>query len=229
MISHAEFEKIWKAPVVRIGVVTVLIPTFLCFLPNVYLYLQYGVFPPLSVALKAWGMIAAIFGAFYVAEPVSYYPVLGLTGTYISFLSGNIGNLRLPCSAVAQEVVGVEAGTPEAEIVSTLGVAGSVVTNLFFTTLAALAGTALLAAFPEPIALAFKQYTVAAIFGAVFGQFILKFPLLAIAGIGIPMTMHLLSYNMSIPFLSQSWLLIIASIFGTIAIGRLLYKKGLLH
>ncbi len=228
MVSHAEFEKIWKAPVIRIGVVTVLIPMFLCFLPSLYLYVQYGVFPPIPVALKAWGMIAAIFGAFYVVEPVSYYPVLGLTGTYISFLSGNIGNLRLPCSAVAQEVVGVEAGTPEAEIISTLGVAGSVVTNLFFTTLAAVAGTALLAAFPEPIALAFKQYTVAAIFGAVFGQFTLKYPLLAVAGIGIPMAMHLIAHSLHIPFLAQSWLLIVASIFGTIAIARVFYKKGLL-
>lgn len=229
MVSKAEFDNIWKKPVIKIGVVTVLIPTFMCFLPNLFLYIKFGVFPPVSVALKAWGMIAAIFGAFYIVEPISYYPVLGLTGTYISFLSGNIGNLRLPCSAVAQEVVGVEAGSSEAEIVSTLGVAGSVITNLFFTTLAAVAGAALLAIFPEPIAIAFKQYTVAAIFGAVFGQFTLKFPKLAIAGIAIPMLLRIVGPAIGMPFLTQTWVVIVASVFGTILVGRILYKKGLLH
>ena len=228
MVSHDEFENIWKKPVIKIGVVTVLIPMLMCFLPNLYLYMKFGVFPPISVALKSWGMIAAIFGAFYVVEPVSYYPVLGLTGTYISFLSGNIGNLRLPCSAVAQEVVGVEAGTPEAEIISTLGVSGSVVTNLFFTTLAAVAGAALLAIFPEPIAIAFKQYTVAAIFGAVFGQFTLKYPKLAVAGIAIPLLIYIVAPKIGLGFLTQTWIVIVASVFGTIAVGRLLYKKGLL-
>ncbi|MDD4552143.1 hypothetical protein RBH88_00990 [Aminobacterium sp. MB27-C1] len=228
MVSHDEFENIWKKPAVKIGFITVIIPTLMCFLPNIYLYLRYGAFPPVSVALKSWGMIAAIFGAFYVVEPVSYYPILGLTGTYISFLSGNIGNLRVPCSAVAQEVVGVEAGSPEAEIVSTLGLTGSVVTNLFFTTLAAIAGTALLAVFPEPIAIAFKQYTVAAIFGAVFGQFTLKYPKLAVAGIAIPLLIYIVAPKIGLGFLTQTWIVIVASVFGTIAVGRLLYKKGLL-
>ena len=72
MVSKAEFDNIWKKPVIKIGVVTVLIPTFMCFLPNLFLYIKFGVFPPVSVALKSWGMIAAIFGAFYIVEPISY-------------------------------------------------------------------------------------------------------------------------------------------------------------
>jgi hypothetical protein len=35
-------------------------------------------------------------------EPVSYFLVLGICGTYISFLAGNISNFRLPVSAVAR-------------------------------------------------------------------------------------------------------------------------------
>lgn len=222
--AHNDFKAIWRPSVVRIGIITVLLPAILSFLPCLYLYVRFGVFPPMNVALKSWGMVAAVFGAFYFVEPISYYPILGLSGTYISFLTGNIGNLRLPCSAVAQEVVGVEAGTDEAEIISTLGVSGSVLTNLIFVTIAALAGAALLAAFPAPIALAFKKYTVAAIFGAVFGQFTLKYPLLAVFGLAIPLGLYL----SGIPFLGQTWFVIVASVFGTIAIGRMLYKKGLL-
>ena len=227
-VNHEEFERIWKGPAIRIGIVTVVVPMLMCFLPNVYLYVVHGVFPPWGVAFKAWGMIAAIFGAFYIVEPISYYPILGLTGTYISFLSGNIGNLRVPCSAVAQEVVGVEPGTPEAEIISTLGITGSVITNLFFTTLAAIAGATLLSMLPVSIANAFKNYTVAAIFGAMFGQFTLKYPQLGIVGLGIPVALALGAPALGIPFLAQTWVLIVASVFGTILVGRIFYKAHII-
>lgn len=213
-----EFERIWKKPVIRIGSITVLLGGLFAFLPSLYLWLRYGVFPPLPMALKAWGMIAAAFGAFYIVEPISYYAILGLSGTYMSFLSGNISNLRLPCASMAQEVTEVKAGTPEAEIVATLGIAGSIITNLIGVTLAAFVGYALIRLFPPAIADAFKVYTVPAIFGAVFGQFSLRYPKVAVFGLGIPLL--LLGVLKGIPV----WLVIPASVFGSIGIARIFYN-----
>lgn len=222
-INQTEFNKLWKGPVVRTGVITVIIPMLMCFLPNLYLYLKHGVFPDFGTAMNAWGMIATIYGAFYIVEPVSYYPILGLTGTYISFLSGNIGNLRVPCSAIAQEAVGAKSGTPESEIASTLGICGSVITNLFFVSLAAVAGAALLGMFPEPVQQAFKLYTVPAIFGAMLGQFGSKMPSLIVFSLGIPFFMLYVAPRIGLTFLATPWLVIMASVFGTIAIGRFFY------
>lgn len=213
-----EFERLWNKPVIRIGSITVLLGAVFAFLPSVYLWLRYGVFPPLPMALKAWAMIAAAFGAFYVVEPVSYYAILGLSGTYMSFLSGNISNLRLPCASMAQEVTEAETGTPEAEIVATLGIAGSIITNLIGVTLAAFVGAALIRIFPPAIADAFKVYTVPAIFGAVFGQFSLRYPKVAVFGIGIPLL--LMGVLKGIPV----WLVIPASVFGSIAVARVFYN-----
>ncbi len=61
-------------------------------------------------------MVALSFGAFYVVEPISYYAALGLTGTYLSFLSGNIGNMRVPCATMALETTESEPGTLQAEV-----------------------------------------------------------------------------------------------------------------
>ena len=97
-MDNKRFEEIWFKPVIRVGMVTLLLAAASSFLPCVYLFIKYGVFPSIEDALKSWGMIAVVFGAFYVVEPVSYYSVLGMSGTYLSFLSGNISNLRLPCS-----------------------------------------------------------------------------------------------------------------------------------
>ncbi|MDR3265516.1 MAG: hypothetical protein LBT15_05860 [Synergistaceae bacterium] len=226
-IDSGEFNKLWKGPVIRIGIVTVGIPMVMCFLPNLYLYMMHGVFPPISVALSAWGMVAATFGAFYVVEPISYYPILGLTGTYISFLSGNIGNLRLPCAAVAQEVAGTEPGTPESELIATLGITGSVVTNLFFTSLAALAGAAILEILPPAIQNAFKVYTVPAIFGAMMGQFGAKIPVLVPIGLGIPLFLLYVAPMIGLGFLAAPWIVIVASVFGTILVSRAFFKKGI--
>lgn len=225
-INPVEFNKLWKGPVIRTGVITVIIPMLMCFLPSLYLYLAHGVFPDFSTAMKAWGMIATIYGAFYIVEPISYYPILGLTGTYISFLSGNIGNLRVPCSAIAQEAVGAESGTPEGEIASTLGVCGSVITNLFFVSLAAVAGAALLGVLPATVQNVFKLYTVPAIFGAMLGQFGGKMPCLIPFALGIPFFMLYIAPMIGLSFLAAPWLVILVSVFGTIAIGRLFYIKS---
>ena len=193
-----------------------LIACLLSFPPLIYLYFAHGVLPPFAESMTAWILVASVFGAFYVVEPISYYPILGLAGTYISFLSGNISNLRLPCSAMAQEVVGVQEGTKQAEIIGTMGIVGSVIINLIGVTLAAFVGTWLLGLFPQFVADAFRQYTAPAIFGAVFGQFSMRQPKLAPFALGIPLT--LLYFNMPI------WLVILAAVFGTIGISRVFYK-----
>lgn len=217
--EEVKWEEIWIKPVVRIGMVTLLVSAVMTMLPVIYLKVKYGVLPPFPVTLKSWGMIAAIFGAFYIVEPLSYYPVLGLAGTYMSFLSGNIANLRMPCSAIAQEVTEVEQASCEAEIISTLGIAGSVITNLIFVSVGAVAGFAIVQRFPSVVADAFKNFAVSAIFGAVFGQAALRYPKISV--ISLPIALLALGI-----FKAPAWLAIIVSVFGTIAFSRWMYKKG---
>lgn len=215
-INEEKYNEVWTAPVIRIGIITMLIACVLSFPPLVYLYFVHGILPPFAQSMTAWMLVASVFGAFYIVEPISYYPILGLAGTYISFLSGNISNLRLPCSAMAQEVVGVEEGTKQAEIIDTMGIVGSVIINLIGVTLAAFVGTWLLGLFPKFVAEAFRQYTAPAIFGAVFGQFSMRQPKLAPFALAIPLTL--------LYFKAPIWLVIISSVFGTIAISRVFYK-----
>ncbi|MFS8541329.1 MAG: hypothetical protein LOD89_04480, partial [Tissierellales bacterium] len=139
-MDKKEFDALWKGPVIRIGMSTLLLAAVASFIPLAYLYFTNGVFPDLNTALKAWGMIASLFGAMYIVEPISYFSTLGLSGTYMSFLSGNIGNCRLPAAAMALEVTETEPGTKEAEIISTLGIAGSIIINIIGTTLCAFVG-----------------------------------------------------------------------------------------
>ena len=176
LISDTEYLSIWDRPIIKIGVITMILASLTAFLPVVYLCLKTGVTPTAGELFKCWGMSASTWGALYVVEPLTYYTVVGLSGTYVAFLTGNLGNLRIPCAASALEVTGVQPGTREGEIVSTLGITGSAITSIFFTTLAAVLGVQIMAVLPESVINAFNNYTVPAIFGAVLGQYVLKEP-----------------------------------------------------
>ena len=218
-MDNKEFNAIWKGPVNKIGRFTLLLAVAFSFIPLLYLYFTEGAYPGISNALKTWGMIAAVFGAMYFVEPISFYSILGLSGTYMSFLSGNIGNCRLPCAAMALEVTETEPGTQEAEVISTLGISGSIIVNIIGTTSCAFIGAAVLAALPVNITDALKTYTAPAIFGAMFGSFSIKYPKLAIFGLGIPVAIRILAPT------APAYFIIVPAVFGTIIIARLFYKS----
>jgi hypothetical protein len=215
-----DFTAVWKRPVNRIGVLTLACAIVASLLPSLYLYVVYGTFPSATMAFQAWSMIAMSYVAFYFIEPFSYYPILGLTGTYMSFLTGNISNLRLPASAAAQEAVGVEIGSKKAEIVSTLAISGSVITNTLIVTIAVIFGNTLINIFPQPVVDALSTYTLPAIFGAIFIQFAMNN--IKIAIIALPIPIILLGIVKVVPI----WITIALSVFVPILVSRLVYKAG---
>jgi len=48
-------EKDWKAPVIKIGRISLLIASALSFLPVLYLHFVHGILPPVSLMLKSRG------------------------------------------------------------------------------------------------------------------------------------------------------------------------------
>ena len=215
-MDNSNYMAAWKKSCIRIGSPTNILAAVTAFIPVLYLCTKFDCWPPLDLVLGAWGLTVIAFGAFYVVEPVSYYASLGMSGTYLSFLSGNIGNMRVPCASLALDVTESETGTIQAEVVSTMAICGSIITNLIATTAAAFVGTAIVSVLPEAINVGLKTYASAAIFGATFGNFALKKPKLALFGILIPVVCKLIG---GVP----AWLTIVLSVFGTVLIARVFY------
>ena len=75
---------------------------------------------------------APMYWAVGVVEVITFIPMLGAGGSYLSFVTGNISNLKLPCALNALENAEVKAQSEEGEIVSTIAIAvSSIVTTLF--------------------------------------------------------------------------------------------------
>jgi hypothetical protein len=112
---------------------------------------------------------------------ITYAPFLGTGGQYISFLTGNVGNLKLPCALNAQSIAKTTQGSEEQEIVTTIAIAVSAIV----TTLIIVIGLIPLAVFQTQIVdmlAPVSPYVIPAIFGGLTITIAAKFYKLA----GIP-------------------------------------------
>ena len=65
-------------------------------------------------------LITFIIGGFI--EVITYSPMLGVSGTYLGFFTGNLVNLKVPCAVNAREQAKVKHGSKEGEIISAISV-----------------------------------------------------------------------------------------------------------
>ncbi len=216
-IEVEPYEKEYLSKVHRVGIITCLAISAAMFLPAILLYLVYGVAAPWDAILAGMGLALTYAVPFFIIEPISYYPIYGDAGNYMSMTTGNVSNLRLPCAAVAQAVAGVPEGTRKGAVIGAIGIAVSVFVGIVGVFLGAIAGGAITSQFPAWLTSAFKLYLLPAVWGAVFGQFALRGPWYVIPALviaGIPLLLKWPGY-----------VVIPLAVFGTLAIGWILYKR----
>ncbi len=216
------FQESFIVPVGKTGKYTILIAIGCMMLPGLFLFVFHGLLPPFGPLWRSVLAVWSFMAVMGILEPIVYYPILGFGGTYMSFLVGNVLNLRVPVSATAQQVVGTKEGTPEAEIVSTLGIAGSLVASQ----LVMIVGVVVFLPFINRIQgsgmaveIALNQ-VLPALFGALGGIFLFKVPKLGIVPLGLAFIIALikndLPYSVIIPPM------VILSILSA----RFMYKKN---
>lgn len=181
-----------------------------------YLSFVVGAHPGWGPILAGLVGYAAFIGVLWFIEPITYFPVLGIAGTYIAFLSGNIANLCLPSSSAAQKAVGAEPGTEKAEVAGVIGISLASLTNTIVILATVIGGVYVIDLIPASIQESFT-FVLPAIFGAVLGQFAFKTPMYGV----LALLIGLLVYFSPIP----SLLKIISCVALTIAMVYYLEKR----
>ena len=150
-------------------------------------------------------------------------PMLGTGGSYLGFLTGNLTSLKVPCALNAMQACGVEAGTEEGELISTIAIG---VSSLVTTAVIAI-GVLLLSSirgFIESPALqpAFDNI-LPALFGPLAVVYVSKNWKVAMA----PLIFMIVLF-ICVPVLADSVgvLVPVGAIIAIVA-ARILYKKGL--
>ena len=133
-----------------------------------------GVAPDWAGFLDGIIKVGIIYYPTSIVEFLIYTPMLGVGGSYLSFLTGNVTNMRIPCAMNATAIAKTEPGTAEHEIVTTIAVATSAIT----TTLVIVAGVVLLVPLQPVLQSALLQpafnNVVPALFGALGMQYFSK-------------------------------------------------------
>jgi len=183
-----------------------------------------GTSPDMGGFVKGIINVGVIYYPVAIVEFLVYAPMLGVGGSYLAFITGNITNMKIPCAMTARDIAKTEVGTPENEIVSTISVA----TSGIVTTLVIVVGVVLMVPLQpvlqsEVLAPAFDN-VVPALFGALALQYFRKSLKLAI----IPLVLMCV-LNILIPSLiSQTSVMMLVCGAFALGLGFVMFKKGML-
>lgn len=188
--------------------------------PFVFSWLN-NAWPTWDLIVKGFMTVGAIYIPIGIIETLNYAPMLGVGATYISHVTGNISNMKLPAALSAMKQANVEPGSDEAEIIATLSVASSsIVTTIiiFIGVVLLLPYLGVVQEFLGPV----TDYLVPAIFGALGLVFVVRHWKLTI----VPLTVMLLLFAFVVKDPSvQPVFVPIASVLSMLT-ARWMFKKG---
>ena len=168
---------------------------------------------------------APMYWAVGVIETITYIPMLGAGGSYLSFVTGNISNLKLPCALNALENADVKAQSEEGELISTISIAVSSIVTTIIIILGVLLIVPLTPVLSsETLKPAFDQM-LPALFGALGVVFVSKNVKLAMG----PVLLMLVAF-IFVPALNAGTvgIMVPVGVVFTLIYARILYKKGIL-
>lgn len=155
--------QLWSHKWGRIGTVIALI--YMIALPFIVLA-YYDSIPPLDSVFNLGTIsILMIYIPVGISEALSYTPILG-SSAYLTFITGNIMNLKLPCAVNAMKIANKEPNTPAGDAIASVGVAVSSIMTISILALAALLSTWISPVFELPAVKTASGYIIPALFGS---------------------------------------------------------------
>lgn len=198
------------------------IPTFI----SIY----YGIWPNFKEVFIVSSGLLALFVPVAIAEVVSYMPILG-SASYITFITGNVMNLKLPVALNAKELTNTDVGSEESDVIATIAISVSSITTMIIIAIGVLLLVPLEPVFSLPAIQTATQYMLPALFGGMFlpmllnnrvGEYKVKNRLLPIV---IPIILITIINQFLLPLKGMEGFALLIIIPLTIFIANIMYKK----
>ena len=185
----------------------------------------FNVYPDWAALVQGLIATAPLYWVVGVIETITFVPMLGAGGSYLSFVTGNISNLKLPCALNALEQNGVSANSEEGEVISTIAIAVSSIVTTLIIIIGVICIVPLSPVLSAPVLEPAFAQILPALFGGLGVAFVSKNWKIAIA----PITLMLVLF-ICIPALNEGTvgIMVPVSALFTIATARIMYKKGAL-
>jgi hypothetical protein len=192
---------------------------------------------PITVAILFSGMpdwkallvgliaTAPMYWAVAVIETITFTPMLGAGGAYLSFVTGNISNLKLPCAINALEQNDVSINSEEGEIISTIAIATSSIVTTIIVILGVILIVPLTPILEAPVLVPAFEQMLPALFGGLGVAFVSKNWKIAVAPVLLMLVLFIF-----VPALNAGTvgIMVPVSVVFTIVVSRILFKRGVL-
>ena len=185
----------------------------------------FGAAPDWGALLVGLIATAPMYWAVGVIETITFVPMLGAGGSYLSFVTGNISNLKLPCALNALEQNGVSANSEEGEIISTIAIATSSIVTTIIIILGVICIVPLTPGLESPVLEPAFAQMLPALFGGLGVAFVSKNWKIAVAPVALMLVLFIF-----VPALNSGTvgIMVPVSVLFTIGVARILYKRGVL-
>ena len=187
------------------------------------LAIVFGAWPNFGEFIAALLSVAITFWPVGVIEVITYTPMLGVGGTYLGFVTGNLSSLKVPCALDSMDKAGVKADSDEGEVISTISIA----TSSIMTILIIFIGVLLLSSISgflasDVMAPAFDN-VLPALFGGLGVVYLSRYFKIA----ALPMALMVLLF-IFVPYLNSGMvgIMIPVSMVITLIYARYLYNKS---
>ncbi|MFR4519346.1 MAG: hypothetical protein ACLT40_05225 [Fusobacterium sp.] len=223
MFNENQIYDNYISGITKIGRTTMLLGMVATLAPALLMTFYFGYNPGISAIVAGAICQISVSGAFWFSEPISYYPIVGRAGLYMTFLSGNTVNVRIPAAISAQQASGHLPGTNKGSIMGTVGMGVSVWVCAILLTISIIAGETLLAKVPASF-MTVLSLIIPALFGGIFTQFAIKSPK---TGAFALIVCYIMMQVVKILPGNLSFLITVVAVFSSIYVAKKLMDKEL--
>jgi hypothetical protein len=193
----------------------------------------FNAWPSLPDILPALLTLLAMLGVQGVLEAALYTPILG-SSCYLTFATGNIMNLKVPCALNAQKVAGVETNTTAGDAIALISTCVSSIVTTIILFLGMFLVIPLKPFLESQIASSASNYLMAALFGCLVLAFIApsggKTDIKNKLWIGIiPFVLTAALAIAGVLETSAAVAMVLVAITVCLITARILYKKGIVR
>lgn len=213
MSKTDRYGRIWIWTAV---VIILMVPIAVC--------VYYDAWPQGSAVLKGLLGVAPIYWTVGFIEILTYTPMLGVGGTYLAFVTGNLTSIKAPSALNAMETAGVSPSSEEGEVISTIAIATSSIVTTLVIVLGVVMLSALAPILDSPVLAPAFDNILPSLFGGLAVVYISRNWKLAV----VPL-IFMSALFLAVPSLSGSvGVLVPVGVLITLGAARLMYNKGML-
>ena len=192
----------------------------------------YDVIPSFNEVITTAVGLLAVYVPTALSEFVSYTPMLG-TACYITFITGNVGNMKIPCALNAMEMTDSPLGTERGDTVSAIAVSVSSMVTMAIIALGVVLLVPLQPILQNPTVQVATSFMLPALFGSMVvtnvannksGEYSIKNRVLTMLA---PMACVIAFHYLVMPINGKEGYTMIATIPLTIALAYIMYRTGI--